>query len=80
MYTFRVLKITNNLENYPECEKDTLEFPSLVAEVSDEMETFILNLETNRWFPANEFFMMVDLESFYVRDGVRHINVGNPLK
>lgn len=71
MYNFRVLRITNNIEDYPDCEKDTLEFPDLVEHVSDEMDIFIFNLETGNFWKAGDFFYEVSLSGFYVRDGIK---------
>lgn len=79
MHSFRVLRITNNIEGYPDCERDTLEFPQLVKYVQDEMDIFILNLETLMWFHAKEFFYMAELESFYTRTGVPWVLSGKRL-
>ena len=40
---YRVVKITKNVDEYPECAKDTAEFPHLVRYVSDEMDLFIVD-------------------------------------
>ena len=71
MYNFRVLKITNNIEDYPDCEKDTLEFPYLAEHVSDEMDIFIFNLETGKYWKSEDFFHEVSLDGFHVRDGAK---------
>lgn len=60
---YRVLKITNNVSGYPECKKDTEEFPYLVQKVEDEMDLFIVD-ENGTDYPANEFFYMVSVEEF----------------
>ncbi len=80
MFNYRVLKISKNLEEYPECKEDTEKFPQLVDMLSDEMDIFIFNIETTRIFPARDFFYMVDMNSFYVRDGVKGITTGVKLE
>jgi len=66
MKRYKLIHITNNIEEYPEDENDTLEYPNLIDEVEDEEEHFIIDLETGEYFPARDFFLMVDLEYFYV--------------
>jgi len=62
---YRLVKITNNLAEFPQCEKDTLEFPDLVHEVEDEEEWFIVDEDGDYW-SAEDFFFMVEpgIESF----------------
>lgn len=57
---FRLVKITKNVERYPECAQDTEEFPHLVDRVSDEMDSFVVMVgkETEKFWPAGEFFLM----------------------
>ena len=61
---FNVVKITNNLDDYPECKNDTENYPSLVEYVDDEMELFIVDEEGNSW-AAGEFFFMVNMSKFF---------------
>lgn len=63
---YRILRISNNLADYPDCEKDTLEHPELVECVSDEMESFVYCDETKEVWDAQEFFLIHPLESFFV--------------
>ena len=62
---YRVLKITNNVEKYPECKEDTKEFPDLVNYVKDEMELIIMN-ERDDWVFADEFFFTHTVKEFNV--------------
>lgn len=64
MTKYRVLWISNNLEDYPECTKDTKEFSHLVSDVEDEMDIFIVNTKTGGFHKASEFFHQVDITSF----------------
>jgi len=61
---FRVLSITNNPENYPESISDSVEFPDLVEEVEDEQELFIYHQESGQFYPAGDFFRMVNVIDF----------------
>lgn len=60
---YRCVKITDNLPDYPECKKDTEEFPHLVDRVSDEMDLFIVD-ENGEDYPADEFFSIVEIDKF----------------
>lgn len=66
---FRRLRITNNPDKYTEAKKDSEEFPHLVDLVKDEFEIFILDENTKEYFFANEFFYMVDIETFQKPEG-----------
>lgn len=60
MGKFRVLHISNNLDEYPQCVKDSDEFPHMIAYVDDEYAMFILDETDGNIYPAGEFFYMVD--------------------
>jgi len=60
MAKFRILHITNNLDEHPHCAKDSDEFPTIVGWVKDEYEMFILDVDGGSIFPASEFFYMLD--------------------
>lgn len=62
---YRVVKITKNIEGYPECKKDTEQFPDMVKYVADEMDLFIVD-ETGKFWPASEFFHIEDIEEFEI--------------
>lgn len=64
---FRVLRITNNPEEYDHAVADSEEFPELVEEIGDEYAEFILDLSTGETYPADEFFCMVDVFEFTAR-------------
>lgn len=62
---YRVLKISNNVREYPECEQDSIEFPHLVEHLGDEMDIFIMN-EKGAYCLATEFFNTVDVREFEI--------------
>ena len=64
MNTFRVLRISNNLEEYPDCTEDTLEFPDMVEYLDDEMDIFVYCNETGEFWHSDEFFSMVGMTTF----------------
>lgn len=61
---YKVVKIANNLKDYPDCKEDTNAYPELVKHVQDEMDLFIVDEDSGEWFPSNEFFYMVKLTTF----------------
>lgn len=62
----RVVHITKVPEAYPECRKDTADFPNLVQYVEDETDTFIVDEVTGAFWPASEFFFMNRLKEIAV--------------
>lgn len=60
---YRVVEITNNIQDYTECRKDTEEFPHLIELVDDEMDIFIVD-ENGNGYLAEEFFHLVDIKQF----------------
>jgi len=68
MKTYRVVSITNNIPDYPESEADTNEFPHIVKYVDDEQDSFVIDAETGQFWPADEFFSMVDVKEFHVKE------------
>lgn len=65
---FRVVRITNNIEDYQDCEEDTKEFPELVKYVEDEMNTFIIEEDTEEFYKAEEFFFMTSFKRFKITE------------
>ena len=65
---YRVLRITNNIEEYPDAKSNSHEFPHIVPHVEDEFDLFILDLKTRNFWKASEFFHMVDVEQFEVTE------------
>lgn len=59
--TYRIVSITNNPEDYPECRDDSKEFSHLIDELEDEMDTFVVNEETGEFWPHGEFFIACDV-------------------
>lgn len=61
---YRVVKISKNVEKYPDCKEDTEEFPHITKYVSDEMDIFIIEVETGEFYKAADFFYMVEIKKF----------------
>lgn len=62
MPNFRVLHITNNIEEYPHATKDSDEFPHVVNWLEDEYGMFVLDDSTGSIYPAGEFFYMMETD------------------
>lgn len=64
----RFVAITNDLLSCPEAKKDTEEFSHLISYVEDEVAYFIIDPKDpeNSYWPADEFFHMVNIGSFLV--------------
>ena len=60
---YRVVKISNNVEEYPDCAADTQEFPHLVKHVEDEMDIFIIDVNGDFW-EAECFFHSTSITEF----------------
>ena len=60
MAQFKILKISNNLDDYPEAIQDTDKYPHLIKWLDDEFGLFVANLSNGDFFPAAEFFYMVE--------------------
>jgi len=61
---YRVVSVskTGDLIDFP----DNDEFPHLIKHIRDEEELFIVNKNTKEYWPAIEFFMMVNIKHFIV--------------
>ena len=70
MNKLRVVRVTNNLETNPDCLADTKEFPHFVSYVEDVCVMFVVDTTAGRFWPANEFFRMVNVTEFLV-DGAQ---------
>jgi hypothetical protein len=64
MTLYLVVKISDSLEEYPDCKEDTEMFPHLVKYLKDEMDTFIVQDGTENFWKASEFFQMVNINYF----------------
>lgn len=64
---YRVLRITNNVKEYPEAKSDSHEFPYIVPHVDDEFGVFVVDLRTRNFWKASEFFYMVNVNQFEVK-------------
>lgn len=62
----KVVRVTNNPDEYPEFAEASVEFPELVEYIDDESATFIVDPETGDFWPADEFFHMVAVTAFLV--------------
>lgn len=60
---YRVVRITNNIGEYPECAADTERFPNLIHHVRDEMDIFVVDKNGQFW-NSDEFFLMEDINEF----------------
>ena len=47
---------------------DNDEFPYLIKDIEDEEQLFVVNENTKKYWPADEFFMMVSIKRFIVLD------------
>jgi len=63
MAKFRILHITNNLDEYPHCQKDNDEFPHVINLVQDEYDMFVLDEDEGHVYPASEFFYMIETDN-----------------
>lgn len=66
MIEFRVVKITNNLDKYPQCCEDNEEFPNLVPRVEDEFKMFIVDPRDGCFWEADEFFECTSVTRFII--------------
>lgn len=65
----RVVKITTDLASYPQCQEDNLAYPDLVNYlVEDEYKEFVVDLDSDNYWPADEFFDMVDVRDFITHE------------
>lgn len=56
---YKVITVTNNLENYPKYAENNKNYPQLIKYIKDECTTFIVSTtDPDDFYPANEFFMM----------------------
>jgi len=69
MITFRIVTVTNNLESYPQHWEDTREFPDLVEELDNDIETFVIDPRDGGWWVASEFFGCTNISHFVVDSG-----------
>ena len=60
---YRVVKISNSVEEYPDCVADTKEFPHLIKHIEDEMQLFVI-AENGDFWDAEEFFNMNSITEF----------------
>ena len=59
---YKLLKITNNIQDYPECKTDTLNYPSLVDEVEDEMQCFMVDIQSGTIYRMDDILEMIDFD------------------
>ena len=66
MIKFRIVTVTNDLEQYPQHREDSEEFPHLVDRlVEDEIEHFVVDEDGDYWV-MGEFFHCVNITHFIV--------------
>lgn len=61
---FVVVQIAKDLINNPDCKKDTLKYPHLVEYVEDEYDIFVVNVVNGEFYPARDFFYLVNVDEF----------------
>jgi len=66
MITFRVVTVTNNLEQYPQHVYDNDEFPHLIDYVEDEVETFVVDENDGGFWKSSEFFQCTNVTHFLI--------------
>ena len=65
MNDYKVVSISNNIPDYPECKEDTENYPHLLKYVEDEMDRFVISSDNpDKFWPASEFFYMVEMSEF----------------
>lgn len=62
---YRVIRVTNNVDDYPEYKKQSLKFPGLVQRIVDEIETYIVS-DSGEIYTADEFFHSVNVRGFVI--------------
>lgn len=66
MIEFRVITITNDLQEHPQYRDDTEEFPNLVQYIEDEVETFVVDMRDGGFWGASDFFFGTNITHFIV--------------
>lgn len=64
---YRVIKISSYLDGYPECVKDTIEFPNMIKYLEDEYGMFVID-ENGDFCDAIDFFNTHDISEFIVNE------------
>jgi len=64
MAIYRILKISSDLDKYPEAIQDTDNHPEVLPYLNDDFDLFVLNEETNHFWPAMHFFFGEDINRF----------------
>ncbi len=60
---YKVIKITNDLSEYPEYREDTERYPCLIEQIEDEVELFVIS-ETGDTYIAQDFFREECIKEF----------------
>ncbi len=63
----RVVTVTNNLIEYPQYKEESYEFPHLVHEIGDEVETFIIG--DDDYWRTRDFFLLGGIKHFVITEG-----------
>jgi hypothetical protein len=66
MRLLRLVTVTNNLDRYPQHHEESEEFPHLVKQVADEVETFVFDEEYGGYWTTREFFDCTNVTHFIV--------------
>ena len=61
MIEFRVITITSDLDNFPQYQEDTEEFPELIETMTHYVETLVVDPRDCGCWKASEFFDATDI-------------------
>lgn len=64
MGKYRVVTVTNDLENNPEYAEDTIAYPDLIKYVEGDLAIFVIDLTNDKIYSHDEFFIVVGIKEF----------------
>ena len=70
---YKVITVTNNPSEYPEFEDASKKYPELVDVIEDEVDTFVITEDDDRFWYASEFFMMTEVKDFQTNWPARRV-------
>lgn len=68
MGKYRVVTVTNDLENNPEYAEDTIAYPDLIKYVEGDLAIFVIDLTNDNVYSHDQFFMMVAVKEFEITE------------
>ena len=66
MRKLQLVTVTNNLDKHPQYHEESEDFPWLVKQVEDEVETFVFDEEYGGYWKSREFFDRTNVTHFIV--------------